>query len=98
MLQDGATCQHGLAECGLNRILSCALHLHPKQNSWFPFAKCVESRALGNKQPIGVAAPCANETGLNFQAIQQCAEGDVSIASVLAVLLAAPADKHSASH
>lgn len=52
------------------------MHIHPKQNDWFPFAKCVESRALGKQQPISVAAPCANETRMDFKAIQDCAEGE----------------------
>lgn len=74
--EDGAACQHGPSECGLNRILSCAIHLHPQQNDWFPFAKCVESRVLGKQEPIAVAAPCANETRLDFKAIQDCADGE----------------------
>lgn len=76
--QDGAACQHGPSECGLNRILSCAIHLHPQQNDWFPFAKCVESRVLGKQEPIAVAVPCANETRLDFKAIQDCAEGEAA--------------------
>ena len=75
VLQKGATCQHGPEECDLNRILSCAMHLYPGQNAWFPFVKCLESRAPGKKQPFTAVAPCANETRLDLPSMMDCASG-----------------------
>lgn len=74
-LQDGVQCQHGPHECELNRILSCAIHLNPDQFVWFPFAKCLESRALGKHHPLEPAEPCAAETGIDYTAVQDCASG-----------------------
>ena len=51
------------------------MHLYPGQNAWFPFVKCLESRAPGKKQPFTDVAPCANETGLDLPAIMDCASG-----------------------
>ena len=63
-MQDGIICQHGQQECDLNRILSCAIHLNPDQNVWFPFAKCLET-----------PEPCAVKAGINYEKIHDCSTG-----------------------
>ena len=35
-------CQHGPEECVGNRIINCAIHLHPQPKIWFPFVDCLE--------------------------------------------------------
>ncbi|KAA6423972.1 MAG: hypothetical protein FRX49_05931, partial [Trebouxia sp. A1-2] len=73
--QDGTVCQHGPQECELNRILSCAIHLNPDQQVWFPFAKCLESLGPSKIQPLEPAEPCAQDASINYSAIQDCASG-----------------------
>lgn len=68
-------CQHGPQECELNRILSCAIHLNPDQQVWFPFAKCLESLGPSKIQPLEPAEPCAQDASINYSAIQDCASG-----------------------
>ena len=73
--QDGVQCQHGPRECELNRVLSCAIHLNPDQHVWFPFAKCLESRALSKAHSIEPVEPCAADAGIDFRAVHECASG-----------------------
>jgi len=68
-------CQHGPQECELNRILSCAIHLNPDQQVWFPFAKCLESPGPSKIHPLEPAEPCAQDASINYSAIQDCASG-----------------------
>lgn len=74
-LQDGVKCQHGPNECKLNRLVSCAIHLNPDQNVWFPFVKCLESQVLSKVHPLEPAEQCAADAGINFTAVQECASG-----------------------
>ncbi len=73
--QEGVVCQHGPQECELNRISSCAIHLNPDQQVWFPFAKCLESSGPSRIHPLEPAEPCAQDASISYSAIQDCASG-----------------------
>ncbi|KAK9807369.1 hypothetical protein WJX73_007815 [Symbiochloris irregularis] len=70
--QRNISCQHGKTECELNRLISCATHLHPEQNDWFPFVKCIEE-----DPESATAAKCALLAKLDLTEIQLCASGSL---------------------
>jgi len=66
------TCQHGPRECLGNTIETCAYGL----DNWdfvkvWPFIYCVES----SHDPVANAEACANKTGKDWPAINNCAQG-----------------------
>lgn len=67
------TCQHGPAECAMNRVINCAQKLYPKQAQWFPFVNCLEAAAGPD---IAAAAPqCAEAADLAWASVDKCASG-----------------------
>lgn len=66
-------CQHGPAECRLNRVINCAQALHPEQGHWLPFVRCLESsRPFEMEKQV---ERCAQDTGIAADALQACATG-----------------------
>ncbi|CAD7695265.1 unnamed protein product [Ostreobium quekettii] len=66
-------CQHGPVECIGNRILDCAMDLHPGQDNWFPLVLCLEdSGDFGNRTAV---EECAWRSGVDAGSILECAEG-----------------------
>lgn len=66
-------CQHGPAECRLDRVIACATHLHPDRAAWLPFVLCLEGgRAAEREQRVD---GCAAGAGLDADALLACAEG-----------------------
>ena len=79
-LQGHIQCQHGSAECLLNRVIGCVTHLHPSQTAWFPFVACLESAyALALRgEYVGFPAAakrCAEKHGILFAPIIGCVKG-----------------------
>lgn len=68
-------CQHGEDECLGNKILSCAMEKHPKQDQWFLFAWCCEHSHATTSPMMDAAARCADKIGWGFSAIKECVEG-----------------------
>jgi interferon gamma-inducible protein 30 len=68
-------CQHGPAECRLDRMINCATHLHPGQAHWLPFVTCLEGAEGGAEGMEGAVEGCAAKAGLDAAAIHTCAEG-----------------------
>lgn len=76
-------CQHGPRECQLNKLLGCAIELHPTLNAWFPFVKCVERgefdgrhrRLFAGSSIDDVAHSCAKEAQLDASQILDCYSG-----------------------
>lgn len=68
-------CQHGPKECLGNRIINCAIDLHPQMDVWFPFIFCLERHA--NHEPYFHRRTkiCARKHGVDGQAILNCAHG-----------------------
>lgn len=64
------TCQHGKDECLANTLEACAINLYNDTAKWFPFINCVEKSTF----PFNSASKCAQQTGLNFTAIQALAD------------------------
>ena len=72
--QGTITCQHGPAECAMNRVINCAQKLYPKQAQWFPFVNCLEAAAGPD---IAAAAPqCAEGADLAWASVDKCASGE----------------------
>lgn len=67
-------CQHGPAECRLDRTINCATHLYPGQAAWLPFVVCLEAapRDAREKEVAG----CAEGAGMDPAALLHCAEGE----------------------
>lgn len=76
---DGSpACQHGPAECALNKLLGCALAQHPDTAQWWPFLRCMEGAALRHKGPPTVeevAAACGAHAGLPPHKLLACYSG-----------------------
>ncbi|PRW60442.1 40S ribosomal S2-4 [Chlorella sorokiniana] len=66
-------CQHGAAECRLNRIINCAQQLNPSQRQWFPFVVCLQ----GTDRPSMESAVngCAQDAGIDPVELRVCATG-----------------------
>ena len=71
--QGELTCQHGPAECRLNRVLACAIDQGKQQGAWFPFVHCVEG-SFGPGIEDAVEG-CAEQADLDFMDIQECTTG-----------------------
>lgn len=69
----GLVCQHGEAECRLNRVFACAIDQAKHQEDWFPFIACVEGK-YGPEIEDSVEG-CAEEAGLAYNDIKDCATG-----------------------
>ncbi|KAL2632704.1 hypothetical protein R1flu_004183 [Riccia fluitans] len=71
------TCQHGEDECKLNIIQSCAIHHYPDVTQWFPFVFCLEK--LVTDLPRGKVfqnwKSCVEPSGVDFETIDKCFEG-----------------------
>jgi interferon gamma-inducible protein 30 len=74
-VQGGVRCQHGPAECRLDRVINCATHLNPGQDRWLPFVTCLEAAEGGAEGMEGAVEGCAAKAGLDAAAIRGCAEG-----------------------
>lgn len=61
------TCQHGTAECDLNIATTCAQHLYPDTDKWFPFVLCLAKASKGDVQA------CAKSSGLDYSKINELA-------------------------
>ena len=68
------TCQHGKEECIGNLIETCAIHLYPNVNDYFPFIHCIET---SGKIPRKAAPSCAQKFKLDYSKIESCANGDL---------------------
>lgn len=66
-------CQHGPAECRLNRVINCAQALRPAQAQWLPFVLCLQ-RARAKRMEAAVES-CAAGTALDAAALHACAAG-----------------------
>ncbi|KAK9917853.1 hypothetical protein WJX75_008965 [Coccomyxa subellipsoidea] len=71
---EGLVCQHGEAECRLNRVFACAIDQAKHQEDWFPFIACVEGQ-YGPSIEDSVAS-CADAAGLDYGDITDCATGE----------------------
>ena len=68
-------CQHGPAECELNRALNCAQHFSQSQDAFFSFLFCVEKLAfLGDAKLLET---CSSRSHLDFSAIDSCKDGEL---------------------
>lgn len=73
-LQAGVRCQHGPAECRLDRIINCAIALSPSgQPQWLPFLRCLESSSPDTREEA--VKGCLEEAGLEPEAVGTCATG-----------------------
>jgi interferon gamma-inducible protein 30 len=74
-LQDGSVqCQHGPAECRLDRVINCAAHLFPGQAAWLPFVTCLEGAPRDAREKA--VAGCAEGAGMDPSALLHCAESE----------------------
>lgn len=87
--QGGPECQHGPAECRLNRLINCAAELRPEQTAWFPFVRCLAD-SVGIRSVEGEVGSCAAGAGIDADALRACAEGPAGAA------LEAAAEKETA--
>eukprot|EP00887_Chlorella_sp_A99_P001804 scaffold19.g1804.t1 len=85
----GPECQHGPAECRLNRLINCAAELRPEQTAWFPFVRCLAD-SVGIRSVEGEVGSCAAGAGIDADALRACAEGPAGAA------LEAAAEKETA--
>mmetsp|Transcript_7889 Transcript_7889/g.14277 ORF Transcript_7889/g.14277 Transcript_7889/m.14277 type:complete len:210 (+) Transcript_7889:110-739(+) len=83
LLDDGSylfQCQHGVNECTANMWEACAIEHYPDQALWFPFYDCIESSDISQNRDgefeTDLVASCAEKTGLDFKALQDCAGED----------------------
>lgn len=72
-MQDGVRCQHGPAECQLNRVINCAQRLSEGDQEWLPFVRCLEAKSP--KAMEGALEECAARADMNSAEIQACATG-----------------------
>lgn len=73
LLLQGVRCQHGPAECRLNRIIACATHTSPDRSHWLPFLVCLESAPAARRE--AAVGECARQAGVDADAVQECAAG-----------------------
>lgn len=75
--QDGTswdfTCQHGPDECYGNKIHSCALNYYPDNSQSVPFISC----SMSAEDSVAACEDCANQVGLDWQKIYDCANSDL---------------------
>lgn len=69
---EGPSCQHGPAECRLNRVVNCAQDQAPDQARWFPFVRCLE--AADPKGMEEAVEECAADAGLDAAALHECSK------------------------
>ncbi|KAI3437801.1 hypothetical protein D9Q98_000248 [Chlorella vulgaris] len=73
--EDGAVaCQHGPAECGLDRVISCATHLQPDRAVWLSFLLCLEAAPATDRE--AAVDGCAARAGIDAANLHSCAEGE----------------------
>jgi interferon gamma-inducible protein 30 len=73
LLAQGLECQHGPAECRLNRVIACAIDQASVQEAWFPFLQCLEAKfGPGMEDTV---EECAEAADLDFVDIEECASG-----------------------
>ena len=64
------TCQHGVVECEVNLLESCALHLLSHPDQFMPYIHCVESSpSLAN------AKSCADKLKIEWSPLSKCYNG-----------------------
>ncbi len=63
-------CQHGIEECKVNTITSCA-NFYGSADQSYEFALCLETQS-GH---LTAAEGCANSVGLSWAALNTCATG-----------------------
>lgn len=68
-------CQHGPAECAINKIEACGLAKSNDQDSQMEFVYCVESRVETESNNLEALAECATRLGLTASEILECSEG-----------------------
>eukprot|EP00803_Ostreobium_quekettii_P006249 evm.model.scf_131.7 EVM.evm.TU.scf_131.7 scf_131:50615-52601(+) len=66
-------CQHGPVECLGNRIINCAIDMHPAQDDWFPLVLCLET--MGDYTNATAVEDCARRSAADAGSIMACAEG-----------------------
>ncbi len=71
----GLVCQHGEAECRLNRIFACAIDQARHQETWFPFIACVEGKYGPNIEDS--VESCSDAAGLDYPDLRDCATGAI---------------------
>ena len=57
----------------MNRLVACAIHLHPEQRAWFSFLRCLEDRPTYTIE--GAVGQCAEEAGFDLGELQECQAG-----------------------
>jgi len=67
-------CQHGPLECAGNKLEACAVHLYPEVNKWYPYVECLTKQGMSI---VDNAAKCAQDSGLDEKAIDECYEGEL---------------------
>jgi len=68
-------CQHGDSECEADRIETCAIHLYPDPVVYSPFVYCLEGV---HKARMMFAESCAESSGLDYDALQDCVNSDLA--------------------
>eukprot|EP00878_Enallax_costatus_P004175 GHUV01004404.1.p1 GENE.GHUV01004404.1~~GHUV01004404.1.p1 ORF type:complete len:258 (+),score=53.98 GHUV01004404.1:268-1041(+) len=74
------TCQHGALECELNKLISCAIAQHPRQDDWFPFLTCLEETVAKGATDLkveDVAGKCGVHAGMVKDKLLECHKGDL---------------------
>lgn len=67
-------CQHGPAECRLNRVLACAIaQAQASAAPWLPFVLCLEGTKAAKME--AAVDGCAADAGLDAAALHACADG-----------------------
>ncbi|GAB4819428.1 hypothetical protein N2152v2_006474 [Parachlorella kessleri] len=69
----GVTCQHGPAECRLNRVINCAEELSTSDAQFMAFLRCVAQAGRGGEAAVD---GCAKAAKLSPEDISQCATGE----------------------
>jgi len=65
-------CQHGTDECKGNLIEACVVSHYPDSKTQVPFLECYEGSRGAHHENL---AKCAEEHGIDADAINQCASG-----------------------
>lgn len=65
------SCQHGPRECLANTLITCGIHQCANQTEWMPWLYCMQWQ----DDPGNMGELCANETGLDWNKINDCAHG-----------------------
>ena len=72
IMQAGVTCQHGPAECRLNRVINCAEELSASDAQFMAFLRCLAKAGRGGEAAVD---GCAKAAKLSPEDISQCATG-----------------------